>query len=83
MTNIVCPKCKGEEFIVRVFVDLNINPNTNFGNIKYDWIEKCTCDNLSCGYDLKKEETYELQLIMIRVAKRLLKAMQAETLLIK
>jgi hypothetical protein len=83
MVTIKCPKCGNEGFLVRLFIDLLIDPNTNFGNIKYDWIEKCTCANVSCGHDLKDDSDEEIKISLLSVAKRLLEGLRNETLLVK
>jgi len=83
MAEVVCPKCGKEEFLVRMFVDMTINPDTNFGTIKYDWIEKVTCAQIKCGYDLKDDVDEEIRMGIIGIAKRILATMRAETLMIK
>lgn len=80
---LVCPKCGSTEFIVRIFVDLKIDPNRNFGNIKYDWIEKVVCANLGCSYDLSESEDEKIQDTLMNVTKNLISSMREETLILK
>jgi predicted nucleic-acid-binding Zn-ribbon protein len=76
-----CPKCGGEDFLVRVWSDINVNLSRNFGTVKYDWIEKVTCANVACGYELPVSD--ELRMKLADTVKHILSGMKKETLILK
>jgi len=80
---IKCPKCGNAEFLVRIFVDLKIDPNRNFGNVKYDWIEKCMCGNIACGYVLEGPDEDIIKNKLLLITKSIITSMKEETLIIK
>jgi predicted nucleic-acid-binding Zn-ribbon protein len=82
--DVKCPKCGNTEFLLKVEIDVKIDPNRNFGNIKYDWIKSCTCANLACGHTLgNTQEEEDIKERLLNIMKDLLVSMREETLIIK
>lgn len=79
---IKCPRCGKEDFLIKTEMDLEINPGSNFGKVKYGWITKVRCANIECGFDLTDEEGIGTE-ILVGIAKTILSASSQETLLIK
>lgn len=81
----ICPKCGSEEFLVNLYVELKIDPNRNFGNVKYDWIDKVSCANMACNYQLDVSNPVDKMIIdrLVLVTKLLLASMKDETLIIR
>lgn len=75
-----CPECGGIDFIVSVDTQFLLNVETNFGNMKYDWIKTVTCANMACSHVL---EDGVLRQVLINQLRQILDAMKSETLLVK
>lgn len=71
-----CSECGGKTFLVRAWLEIEVEVDSTDGKIKYEWIDSVKCANLSCNSEPPKN----LKMILGEKVKTIMEAMRKEKL---